>query len=462
MEQLAGIYCRISSDGTGEGLGVARQEADARKLCEQRGWRVVDVFSDNDKSAYDRRKVRPRYRDMLQAVKDGRINAIVAWHPDRLHRQTRELVAFIDTVNEYGVSVETVTAGKYDLSTPAGRMNARIVGSVAEYESEHKSERIRRKLQANAAEGKHHGGARPYGWNDDRVTVNEHEAEAVRKAAKLIVKDRASVRAVARQLNADGYLTATGKPWRDVNVRDMLLRPRNAGLRVHHGQVVDEPGKWEPILSPEDYHAVEAILLNPARRTNPGRDGRVYLLSVIARCDVCDQPVFVGKSKPYKGRWKRIYRCRVGHVGRDMAAVDGLVSAVIVARLSQPDAAGLLAAPERADRVQAAAQRVQELQARLNDAAEAYGAEAITLAQLTAITAALQPKLEAAQSEAVEPDRRNVLGDLVDAADPAAAWEQLPMSRRRAVVDLLVDVRIKRTTSGPRFDPESVGIRWKV
>ncbi len=459
MERTAGIYCRISSDGTGEALGVARQEADARKLCADRGWTVVDVFSDNDKSAYDRRKTRTRYRDMLQAVKDGRINAIVAWHPDRLHRQSRELVGFIDLINERDVAVETVTAGRYDLSTPAGRMNAKIVGSVAEYESEHKSERIRRKLEENAANGRHHGGSRPYGWCDDRVTINPGEAAAVAEAAHMIMAGE-SVRGVARALNASGYRTSTGKEWRDITVREMLLRPRNAGLRVHHGEVVGR-GQWEPILSAEDFHQVEAIMSNPARRTNPGRDGVVHLVSVLARCAVCDGPMVVGKSKPYKGKSKRIYRCRAAHVSRDMASVDELVRSVIVGRLSMPDAADLLSDPDRTDRAHAAARRVQELQDRLNDAAEAYAAETISLAQLTTINATLRPKLEAAQTEAASPNRMSVLGDLVGAADPSAVWDELPPSRRRAVVDLLLNIRIKKTSSGPRFDPESVEIKLK-
>src|SRR5215217_1828137 len=187
MGTAAAIYARISSDPDREGLGVQRQEADARKLCEARGWTVVETFIDNDRTAYDQRKDRPRYRAMLDAIKDGRIDVVVAWHPDRLHRQARELVDFIDLVNEHGTHIETVTAGEYDLATASGRMQARIIGAVAEHESEHKSERIRRKLEANAAAGKHHGGSRPYGWRNDRVHLVETEAEVVRDAAERLL-----------------------------------------------------------------------------------------------------------------------------------------------------------------------------------------------------------------------------------------------------------------------------------
>jgi site-specific DNA recombinase len=460
MGALAGIYTRISADQNGEGLGVQRQEADARKLCEDRGWTVVEVFCDNDRSAYQRNKPRERYQDMLQAVREGRIDTIVAWHPDRLHRQLRELVPFIDLVNKHHVRVETVTAGEYDLSTPTGRMQARIVGSVAEFESEHKAERIRRKLQANAAEGKHHGGTRPYGWSEDRVSLDEAEAATVREATSRVIAGE-SIRSITKALNDAGHRTSTGKPWSDVLVRSMILRPRNAGLRQYLGEIAEHPGQWEPIVPAEDFYQAQAILTNPARRTHSGRGGRVHLLSAIARCGVCDGPVVVGKGKPYKGVSKSIYRCREGHVGRSQAPVDDFVTRVIVARLSLPDAKNLLVEPDRVDEAQAAARRVQELQDRLNDAAEAYASGTITLTQLATISASMRSKLAEAQTAAASPSRSKMLAELVS-HNPAEVWEQLSPERRRAVVDLLVEVRIMPTRKGARvFDPESIQISWK-
>jgi site-specific DNA recombinase len=79
------LYCRISQDGEGQGLGVARQEADCRHLAERRGWDVVEVYIDNDLSAYSG-KARPAYQRLLADIEAGRVEAVVAWHPDRLHR----------------------------------------------------------------------------------------------------------------------------------------------------------------------------------------------------------------------------------------------------------------------------------------------------------------------------------------------------------------------------------------
>ena len=74
----AAIYARISrDDGTVQGLGVARQETDCRALVDRLGWTVGDVYVDNDASAYSGR-ARPEYQRMLQAVRDGHVEAIVA------------------------------------------------------------------------------------------------------------------------------------------------------------------------------------------------------------------------------------------------------------------------------------------------------------------------------------------------------------------------------------------------
>ncbi len=63
---------------------------------------------------------------------------------------------------ERGVDVptHTVRAGLLDLSTPSGRMVARQLGAVAQYESEHKSDRVRRARLQAAQHGEPQGGPR--------------------------------------------------------------------------------------------------------------------------------------------------------------------------------------------------------------------------------------------------------------------------------------------------------------
>ena len=65
---------------------------------------ISQYFEDNDRSAYSGKK-RPAYERMLAAIQDRRLDAVVTWHNDRLHRSPRELEAFIDLVERSGVRV---------------------------------------------------------------------------------------------------------------------------------------------------------------------------------------------------------------------------------------------------------------------------------------------------------------------------------------------------------------------
>lgn len=454
------IYARISSDVLGEGLGVARQRQDCTALAERHGWTVVDTYVDNDVSAFTGKR-RPAYERLLEDVRSGRVNGIVAWHTDRLHRSPKELESFIDLIDFTKCTVDTVQAGELDLTTPSGRVMARTLGAFARYESEHKSERVRRKLEQNAAEGKHHGGERPFGWNDDRVTIREGEAELVRFCIRQVTAG-ASLVGIARSLTERGSKNADGQPWTRTLVRKMVLRPYNAGLRTYKGEVIGA-GQWEPIVARDEWEAARRVLIDPQRRTNPGSNARVHLLSRIARCGVCGKVKRGASGKGVGGISRKIYRCDGrGCTTRDKAALEELVTAVILARLRRPDAADLLA-PSPAAQPECEVEATQ-LRQRLSDAAEDYAEGLLTRDQLRSITVRLRPRVE--QLEASSPPASTdqaSLAEMVSAEDVHAAWERLDLRQRKVLVDLLVSVTVLPAPRGRApFDPAAVRIEWKA
>src|SRR6266508_3404750 len=191
QQLTAGIYARISyvhrADGTQERLGVERQVPPCRELARRKGWTVVEpVYEDNDLSAYSG-KHRPGYEQLLEDAKARRVNIIVAWHADRLTRQPTENEALIELAERHGIQLATVT-GEHDLATPSGRLHFRMLGSIARYESEHRAERLRLKWQEVARAGRPKGGGlRPFGFEPDKVTVNEAEAALLREAAERVL-----------------------------------------------------------------------------------------------------------------------------------------------------------------------------------------------------------------------------------------------------------------------------------
>ncbi len=157
-----------------------QRQGDCRELADVVGWNVVSVHVDNDTSAYSG-KTRPAFEALLDEMKRGEIDALICWHTDRLYRSMRDLERLIEIADAARIPIKTVQGGEIDLSTSAGRMIARILGSVARQESEHMSERRVRANVQKAERGEWSTANRCFGFTLDGEPL-EPEATAVRKA----------------------------------------------------------------------------------------------------------------------------------------------------------------------------------------------------------------------------------------------------------------------------------------
>ena len=466
---LAAVYARISSDPNDTALGVKRQIKDCQALAEARGWTVGEVFTDNDVSA-TRAKPRPAYQQMMSKMTAGAFQALICWDVDRLTRSPRELEDIVDLHERHGVQLASV-GGEIDLGTPQGRLTARIKGSVAKHESEQLTRRVKAKMAERAEAGAPHGKV-AYGWRREQVyddtgrrlgsrdVIHPEQADVVRKAAASIAAGD-SLRAVTAGLNAAGTLGANGKPWSTTTLRSVLLRCSNAGLRKHQGQIIGK-GTWEALIDRDVYDRVVAILSDPTRRTSPASSAIKYLLSGIARCGVCGGPMrvlVVGKD----GREQDSYVCQEKyHVRRMREPVEDLVTEIVLERLSQPDARKLLTAGDDTA-TQALREQAAAVRARLDSAADAYADGTIDGQQLTRITAKLRPDAERldqlVKAASTAPDLEDIAGP-----DIRKRWASIPLSRQRAVIQLLLCIEILPMSAGSRrdvFDPTTVRFTWR-
>jgi DNA invertase Pin-like site-specific DNA recombinase len=458
------IYCRISRDRIGAGLGVERQEADCRALAVRLGFTVLLVLVDNDLSAYSG-KPRPGYKRLLEMIAGGEVDVVLAWHGDRLHRSVSELETYIGVCEARDVPTYTATAGELDLTTATGRMHARIAGAVARHEVEHSIERQQAaKLQA-AVSGKWGGGRRPYGFEADGVTVRPAEAAVVAASIDSILNG-SSLRALAADLNERGLTTSTGRAWQPSELRKVLTRARNAGLREHRGAIIGK-AEWPAIVPEEKWRAATSILTDPARRTSH-TTARRWMLSNVALCGVCGGPLRVTLLSTTRGGVPS-YTCTAGrHVVRQAVELEAFISAVVVERLSRPDAIDLLRPTSKAVDVGALWAEQTALNTRLDDLADDLELDERTLARRTK---ALRARLSEISDTLTEAGRGNVFSGVVDAPDVAAAWDRLDLARRRGIVDTLMTVTVHRTKKGrpagwrpgdSYFNHETVEITWRT
>jgi site-specific DNA recombinase len=434
-----------------------------------------------------RYKPRQRWRELLAAIRGGQVDAVLLTDTSRLQREMRDLLDLIDACDRRNIPIHTVRAGDYDLSTPAGRMVAKVVTAKDELEWEQLRERLREGHRHKAARGEWGGGRRPFGYQADGVTPDRREALALKWAAASLLTG-SSLNAVCARLNEKKIRTSTDKEWHPTELRRVLARPRNAGLRQHRicGEV-QKPGEhhhtddcwkiagraeWPAILDEDVWRGVVALLADPARRTNKGT-ARRWMLAGIAVCGVCGEPVKSWSAKAKRRNTKPAYTCRAagtssGHVIRNAAEVDAYVEQIVLAILT--DRRDQLLVPDQTGDTSTLHLRDAALRAQLDGAARSYAAGAIELGQLETITATIRAEREAVTAQLAAMTQGSVLAGVADAADPEAVWRGLDLSRKREIIRVLMTVIILPAKRGRRagwragesyFDPATVRIEPK-
>jgi DNA invertase Pin-like site-specific DNA recombinase len=453
------IYCRISRDPGHDELGVRRQEQDCRALCERLGWPVAEVYVDDDRSAYSGKR-RPKYEAMVQAVRDGAITAIVAWHPDRLTRHPRELEDLIDLLEASKAKVATVQAGEYDLATASGRMTARVVGAVARHESEHKSARLRRKHLELAERGQVSGGGRAYGYADDKVHIVKAEAKVVQECARRLLAGE-TLRSVTADLNRRGVPTVTGAQWSTVVVKRMMVAPRWAGLRQHADLAQPIRACWPAIINEADHRRLLALLTDPARLKN--RSPRRYLLTGIAVCSLCGAKL-VARPRADK---RRSYVCATGPnfhgCGKIRVLAEPLEDLVVQAAIRRLDTPDLAAAARTDDNTDDTLDRLAEIETRLAELGEMWATGELDRTGWTAARRRLETEQQTLTATVrAETSGRAVRADLRAPGGLGAAWPSLSFDRQRAIVAAVIEnVVVGPAVKGrARFDPERVHVTW--
>ena len=309
-------------------------------MARRKGWEVVERYTDQDVSAWSG-GTRPEYERCLDDLRSGVIEGLLVYDLDRLHRQPRELEAFIDLCGLLRLTNVASVSGDIDLTTADGQFQARILGAVAKKESDDKSRRIRRKHEELAASGKvSGGGSRPFGYEADKLTIRPGVAAVVKECARRFLAGD-SIRSLCVELNERGERSASGGEWSPQTLRRLLGSARIAGLREHKGEIVAK-AEWPGIIGKADSTRIRARLADPERRTN--KAARKYLLVRLLRCSLCGERLI---ARPRSGGQRR-YACAKGPTlsgcGKTYVAADPVEAFVVEAVMEALDSPQLAAA----------------------------------------------------------------------------------------------------------------------
>lgn len=474
------IYLRQSLDLSGAGLGIARQRSETTRLCRSRGWTDIMEIVDNNKSASSGK--RPGFARLISLIEQGEVDRVVILRVDRLMRLNDELELLINLVERHPVTVVTVE-GDIDLSTPQGRLVARVLVSVARAEMETKSARHKLANLQKAQAGKPHGSRRPYGYEPDLITVREAEAVYLREMGRRIISGH-SYREIAWWLNEEHHTTTTNRPWLSLTVRNMLMKHRYAGIRLYNG--VEYPGNWQPVFDKPTWHRLQAEI---KRRRHEAQHGPAmaarYLLTGLATCGKCGVYLNGQMKRDRKDKPTRpMYICRswgdtqkkhgCGGVRRNADALDAFIRDAVIFRLDSPELQKLLGRPaahddELAKLLTCRADHSERLNALVDD----YATGLLDRAQFARAKVAAQTELDRIDREINAIGRSSHVSGLVSAGETVRqAWDKNGNDWRRELIKLLVEsVEVRPGRTKPfyevdgkryRFDPSLITINWKI
>jgi DNA invertase Pin-like site-specific DNA recombinase len=446
------VYCRISLARYGDLVKTERQEEDCRTLCDRLGWDVAEVFVDPNRSAWLRNRKRPGWNAMLQGIEAGRFDAIVVYHGDRLIRQPWDLELLLRIADEKGIRLASPT-GTRNLDSADDRFVLRIEAAQACRESDNTSRRAKRAHEALAAKGvPRKGGKRPYGFEPDLTTIRESEAAVIRELAGRILAGE-STGSLVRDLNARGIPNASGSPWYHEGIRKLMCGPRLAGLATFRGEITG-PGQWPAILERDTWESVRRLLLGKMALFPQATNARKHLLTNIALCGSCEASLAVR----YNSRSESLlaYGCINPACGqkvhRVMEPLDEYVIGRVLRRLSDPQ---LWERVEAAPDDNGAGAELEMLETRKRQVVDEFADnDDMDPALLRGLLRRLDERIQAARGRIASQHSSHVLSGCQGMS--RAAWDALPLDRRRAIVRETFTVTVMPSRKGPGFDRESV------
>jgi hypothetical protein len=339
----------------------------------------------------------------------------------------------------------------YDPTNARDRRSLIDDANDAEFESAKTSQRTKRDAAAAAVAGRAHG-LTPYGYKRvyDPITRRLIAQEADPAESKVVVElfDRLaagdSLIAIANDFERRGIRSRKGNVFAPQVLRHMALNLSYVGKRVHSPNrlprtYLGNPENsydaiWPRLVDDATFYAVQARLLDPSRSTT--RPGRAkWLLSMIARCDVCAAWLTI---KFRNG--ERRYMCHAKTcVAVDADELDAWAEREVLGILTKPNVVKRLM-PGAADPValEAARGEVSRVKAEHRNLIRQVGDGRLSAAMAAGAEPPILNRLALAEAKVVELTAPTGLRHLVEpGAKVQAQWKSMPMPAKREVVRLL-------------------------
>lgn len=215
-------YLRVSTTEQAlDGYGLASQRAKCDAMATIKGWNGAIEYADEGISGTKDETERPGLSALLDAVASGAVNAVIVSSLDRLGRAAGLVLRIVEMVETGGAALVSCKES-LDTSTPSGRFALTIFAAIAQLDRENIVERTTAGRNERGKIDGEKGGRLPLGYVRAETVAIDHDAAATVKRIFALRAGKATLTAIANELNATATSTRHGQQWYASTVREVL------------------------------------------------------------------------------------------------------------------------------------------------------------------------------------------------------------------------------------------------
>ena len=277
------LYARKSTDAEERQIrSIDDQIAELKELAKKENIEVVKIFIEKQTA---KEPGRPVFNEMLSRIEKGEAKGILAWHPDRLARNSVDGGKII-----WLLDIEKLKELKFPTfwfeNTPQGKFILQIAFGQSKYYVDNLSENIKRGIRQKLKNGLWPSQA-PLGYLNDKnaklIIVDKNKAQLIKKSFELYSTGKFSLRRLCETINNLKLIGRKNKMLSVSNYQYFLKNPFYCGLIRYNGELYE--GKHKPIIAKKLFDKVQEVM-NSKGKPNK-KKLKYFVFRGFIRCGEC-------------------------------------------------------------------------------------------------------------------------------------------------------------------------------
>ncbi len=294
------LYARKSTDEEDrQMLSIESQIHELREFAKKDNLDIAEEFTEA-KTAKE--PGRPIFSYVIKQIESGLASGILAWHPDRLARNSIDggkIIYLVDTGKIVDLRFPTY---RFDNSAQ-GKFMLSIAFGQSKYYVDNLSENVKRGLREKLRRGEWPGIA-PIGYFNDLTTHSvkpePEKARFVFKAFELCATRDYSLEDLLKEVHRWGLTAKAGKPVFKSCLAKMLRNPFYYGHMIYKGEEYE--ASHPPLITKQLFDSVQAVLNQKTRVIKKTVDK--FTFTGLIKCGECGASI---TAETHKGH--TYYRC---------------------------------------------------------------------------------------------------------------------------------------------------------